>query len=57
MITLLSCTGKIIEKLAADAIATHCEVNSILHASQMRVRKHQSMIDMMICLIQNVQQV
>src|SRR5438034_1186804 len=54
MIILLSCTDKIIKKLTADAITTYCKINDILHVSQMKVRKHQSMINTMICLIQNV---
>jgi len=56
VITLLSCTGKIIEKLAADAIATHCEVNNTLHVGQMGSRKHRSAIDAVACLIQDVHQ-
>ena len=56
MISLLNCLGKVIEKLAADAIARHCEENRTLHQGQMGSRRHRSAIDAVACLIHDVHQ-
>jgi hypothetical protein len=48
-ISLLNCLGKV----AADAIAHHCEATGVLHPGQMGSRKQRSVIDAVACLIQN----
>lgn len=53
VISLLNCLGKVVEKIAADAIAHHCETMGVLHPGQMGSRKQQSAIDAVACLIQN----
>ena len=53
VINLLNCLGKVIEKIAADAIAHHCETMGVLHPGQMGSRKQRSAIDTVACLIQN----
>ncbi|ODM18159.1 hypothetical protein SI65_06030 [Aspergillus cristatus] len=53
VISLLNCLGKVVEKVAADAIAHHCETMGVLHPGQMGGRKQRSAIDAVACLIQN----
>ncbi|ODM14511.1 hypothetical protein SI65_10133 [Aspergillus cristatus] len=53
VISLLNCLGKVVEKVAADAIARHCETMGVLHPGQMGSRKQRSAIDAVACLIQN----
>ena len=53
VINLLNCLGKVVEKIAADAIAHHCETMGVLHPGQMGSRKQRSAIDAVACLIQN----
>ena len=53
VISLLNCLGKVVEKIAADAIARHCETMGMLHPGQMGSRKQRSAIDAVACLIQN----
>ncbi|ODM14581.1 hypothetical protein SI65_09926 [Aspergillus cristatus] len=53
VISLLNCLGKVVEKIAADAIAHHCETMGVLHPGQMGSRKQRSAIDAVACLIQN----
>ena len=53
VISLLNCLGKVVEKIAADAVARHCETTGVLHQGQMGSRKQQSAIDAVACLIQN----
>ena len=53
VISLLNCLGKVVEKIAADAIARHCETMGVLHPGQMGSRKQRSAIDAVACLIQN----
>lgn len=53
MISLLNCLGKVVEKIAADAIAHHCETTGALHPGQMGSRKQRSAIDAVACLIQS----
>jgi hypothetical protein len=53
VISLLNCLGKVVEKIAADAIAHHCETKGVLHPGQMGSRKQWSAIDAVACLIQN----
>jgi ribonuclease HI len=54
VISLLNCLGKVVEKIAAEAIAKHCEETQTLHQGQMGCRKHRSAIDAVACLIQEV---
>lgn len=54
MISLLNCLGKIVEKIAAEAISTYCEAAGVLHSGQMGSRKRCSAIDAVACLIQKV---
>ena len=42
-----------VEKIAADAIAYHCETMGVLHPGQMGSRKQRSAIDAVEYLIQN----
>jgi len=53
VISLLNCLGKLVERIAADAIAHHCETVGALHPGQMGSRKQWSAIDAVACLIQN----
>ena len=48
--------GKVIEKLAANLIAEHCELTGVLHPGQMGGRRGRSAIDAAGCLVQQVQQ-
>src|SRR6267378_4077628 len=54
VISLLSCLGKVVEKVAAEAISRYCGAKGILHSSQMGSRKQRSAIDAVACLIQEV---
>ena len=53
VISLLNCLGKVVEKIAADSIAHHCETRGVLHPGQMGSHKQQSVVDTVACLIQN----
>jgi ribonuclease HI len=54
VISLLNCMGKVIEKIAAEAIADYCESAGVLHQGQMGSRRNRSAIDAVACLIQEV---
>jgi Reverse transcriptase (RNA-dependent DNA polymerase) len=56
VISLLNCLSKVVEKLAAEAISTHCEATQALHPGQMGSRRRRSAIDAVACLIQEVHQ-
>ena len=56
VISLLNCLGKVVEKIAAEAIADHCEATDGLHAGQMGCRKQRSAVDAVACLIQSTQE-
>lgn len=56
IISLLNCLGKVIEKIAAEAISDYCETMGVLHPGQMGSRRHRSAIDAVIFLIQEVHQ-
>lgn len=56
MISLLNCLGKVIEKVAAGAIADHCEATGALHPGQIGSQRHRSAIDAVACLIHEVHQ-
>ena len=56
VISLLNTMGKIIKKLAADAIAEFCEKAGVLHPGQIRARRHHGAIDAVACLMQDVHQ-
>jgi ribonuclease HI len=56
VISLLNCLGKVVEKLAAEAIASHCEATQALHLGQMGSRRRRSAVDAVACLIQRVHQ-
>jgi len=45
VITLLKCLGKVVEKVAANAIAEDCERRRLLHDGQFGCRKRRSAID------------
>lgn len=55
VISLLNCLGKVIEKVAAEAIATYCEAAGVLHPGQMGCRRRRSTADAVACLIQETQ--
>ena len=54
VISLLNCLGKVVEKVAADAISSYCEAAGVLHRGQMGSRRRRSAIDAVACLIQEV---
>jgi hypothetical protein len=54
VISLLSCLGKVIEKLAAGLIADWCEAQGTLHPRQMGYRRGRGAIDAVACLVQTV---
>jgi ribonuclease HI len=56
VISLLSCLGKVIEKLAAGLIADWCESQGVLHPGQMGGRRRRGAIDAVACLMQSVQE-
>ena len=56
VISLLSCLGKVIEKLAAGLIADWCEAQGILHPGQMGSRRGRGAIDAVAYLVQTVHQ-
>jgi len=45
VITLLNCLGKVVKKVAANAIADECERRGLLHDGQFGCRKRRSAID------------
>ena len=53
VISLLNCLGKVVEKIAAEAISHHCEATKSLHLGQMGSRKQRCAIDAVACLIQS----
>ena len=53
VISLLNCLGKVVEKIAADAIAHHCESTGVFHPGQMGGRKQRSATDAVACMIQS----
>jgi Reverse transcriptase (RNA-dependent DNA polymerase) len=52
VISLLSCLGKVVEKVVAELITDHCESRQTLHKGQMGSRKNRSAVDAVACLIQ-----
>jgi hypothetical protein len=42
VISLLNCLGKVVEKIAAEAISDHCEATGALHPGQIGSRKDRS---------------
>ena len=54
VISLLNSMGKVVERVAADAIASYCEAAEVLHESQMGSCRRQSAVDAVTCLIQKV---
>jgi hypothetical protein len=54
VISLLSCLGKVIKKLAAGRIADWCKAQGALHPRQIGCRRGQGAIDAVACLIQIV---
>ena len=53
VISLLNCLGKVVEKIASEAIASHCETTGGLHPGQMGSRKQRCAVDAVACLIQS----
>ena len=47
---------KMVEKLTAETIATHCEATEALHIGQMRDKKYKEALDAVACLMQDVHQ-
>jgi len=45
VITLLNCLGKVVQKVAANAIAEECERGKLLHDGQFGCRTRRSAID------------
>jgi len=57
VITLLNCLGKVVEKVAANAIADECERRQLLHDGQFRCRKRRSAIVAVGRLMKRVEEV
>jgi len=55
VITLLNCLGKLVEKVAANAIAEKCERERLLHDGQFGCRKRRSAIDAVGRLMKRVE--
>jgi hypothetical protein len=56
VISLLNCLGKVVEKVAAEAISSYCEATGVIHPGQMGSRRQRSAIYAVACLIQEVHQ-
>jgi len=56
VITLLNCLGKVVEKVAANAIADECERRQLLHNGQFGCRKRRSAIDAVGRLMKRVEE-
>jgi hypothetical protein len=56
VITLLNCLGKVVEKVAANAIAEACERRQLLHDGQFGCRKRRSAIDAVGRLMKRVEE-
>jgi len=56
VITLLKCLGKVVEKVAANAIAEECERRRLLHDGQFGCRKRRSTIDAVGTLMKRVEE-
>jgi hypothetical protein len=56
VITLLNCLGKVVEKVAANAIAEQCERRQLLHDGQFGCRKRRSAIDVVGRLMKRVEE-
>jgi len=56
VITLLNCQGKVVEKVAANAIADECERRRLLHDGQSGCRKRRSAIDAVGRLMKGVEE-
>ena len=56
VITLLNCLGKVVEKVAANAIAEECERRQLLHERQFGCRKRRSAIDAVGRLMKRVEE-
>jgi len=56
VITLLNCLGKVVEKVAANAIAEQCERRQLLHDGQFGCRKRRSAIDAVGRLMKRVEE-
>jgi len=56
VITLLNCLGKVVEKVAANAIADECERRRLLHDGQFGCRKRRSAIDAVGRLMKRVEE-
>jgi len=54
---LLNCLGKVVEKVAAEALSKLCERSELLYKGQFGSRKLRSAIDAVAKLIANVEQV
>jgi len=56
VITLFNCLGKVVEKIAANAIAEECERRRLLHDGQFGCRKRRSAIDAVGRLMKRVEE-
>jgi len=56
VLTLLNCLGKVVEKVAANAIAEECERRMLLHDGQFGCRKRRSAMDAVGRLMKRVEE-
>lgn len=57
VISLLSCLGKVVEKLVGEKLSQFCEAKEKLCKGQMEGRKHQSAIDVAALIIHKVHEI
>ena len=57
MISLLNSMKKVMKRVAADVIASHCKTAGVLHESQIESCKRQSAVNAVACLIQKIHEV
>jgi len=56
VITLLNCLGKVVDKIAANAVADECKRRQLLHDGQFGCRKRRSAIDAVGRLMNRVEE-
>lgn len=57
LISLLNCLGMVCKKVVADMLAKLCEVNNLLHNSQIELRRQRTANDTLLRVVSIVQEV